>query len=90
METSNNQEIKELVDEIKQLRLQVSTMNQTIINLEQKVDNTNDTLINHIGFIDNVFNSIKRPLFFIMNKVNGFLQIEDQTRNEELENNQSS
>jgi hypothetical protein len=67
---ANNNQIRELIDEIKQLRIQVA-------NLEQKVDNANGVLINHIGFIDNVFNSIKRPLFFIMNKVNGLLQLED-------------
>jgi hypothetical protein len=75
----DNNQIRELIDEIKQLRTQVA-------NLEQRVDNANNVLINHIGFIDNVFNTIKRPLFFIMNKVNGLLQLEDRQENRQEEN----
>lgn len=71
MTTSTDQELmKELIDEIKQLRNKVET-------LENKVDNANGVLINHIGFINGVFDTIKRPLFFIMNKVNGLLLLEN-------------
>lgn len=89
METNtgiNNQKFSELVDEIKQLRLQVYTMNQTITSLEQRVDKTNDVLVSHIGFINSVFNRIKAPLFFVVDKINNFLRIEDQRNQNQNQN----
>jgi len=69
IEELEEQGIKDIKEELKELSNKIDTMNQKIDNLFELLEKDCKKMTSHIDFVENVYDKIKQPFNFIMDKV---------------------